>query len=307
MAVRPLPGTDVRFLWWLIDASRWQLAASSVGSTYDAVTADIVGATPVVLPPLDEQRAIADYLDAETARIDALIAKKQRLRALVDRRWTELVVGSIASLEHSAPSVRARYLLIGSIGGSWGSDPGEGEIDARCVRGTDFDTDVLAVRVDGAPLRGFSRVEIRSRVLRPGDVIIEKSGGGDTQPVGRAVVWSGAEPAVPTNFAARLRPGPQVDGRFAAYVLRAAYERGTTRRWINQTTGIQNLDLGGLLSEPWPKPPIDEQVAMVRKLDDANENRLGTRRALERQIGLLRERRQALITAAVTGVSATGA
>lgn len=85
------------------------------------------------------------------------------------------------------------------------------------------------------------------------------------------------------------------------YVFRAAYETGLTRAWIKQTTGIQNLEVGGLLSEKWPIPAISGQRTIAVRLDEATEYRVGAAAILSRQIDLLVERRQALITAAVTG------
>lgn len=99
-----------------------------------------------------------------------------------------------------------RHLVEAVVGGAWGNEQDEGEVNAQCVRGTDFDTATLMVRSQSAPVRGFGRTELQSRLLLDGDLIIEKSGGGENQPVGRVVQWLGDDLAVPTNFAARLRP-----------------------------------------------------------------------------------------------------
>ena len=76
------PHVDQRFAWWALHVTRRALEPIAVGSTYDAVSAEQVGVLPIPLPPLDEQRAIAEYLDRETERIDALVAK---MRLLIER------------------------------------------------------------------------------------------------------------------------------------------------------------------------------------------------------------------------------
>ncbi|MBI5308059.1 MAG: restriction endonuclease subunit S [Planctomycetes bacterium] len=75
-SVRPRQDSiDVIFCWYLIHEMRSQLSFHATGSTYEAVAAEDVGNIRFVLPPLDVQRAIAAYLDRETAHIDAVIGK----------------------------------------------------------------------------------------------------------------------------------------------------------------------------------------------------------------------------------------
>ena len=247
------------------------------------------------------KRAIADYLDTETNRIDTLITKKRRMIELLKERWIAMVTDATTASGRNGSRIALRRVVESTIGGAWGKDPGQGDLDALCVRGTDFDTAFLRVDNDRAPTRGFTHEEFQRRRLVDGDLVIEKSGGGDKQPVGRAVQWSGDDAGIPTNFAARLRPAAGVNSRFLAFLLRASYETGVTRRWIKQTTGIQNLDLGGFLSEKYAIPPPREQSSIAEQLDEATSHRSLMQGKLHTQIGLLAERRQALITAAVTG------
>lgn len=308
--VRPGSGVDRRYVRYLLSSRPFlhggeaeMIGVAGQKRVPDAWLRDF----PVPVTDLAEQRAIADYLDAETARIDALIAKKRRLLHLLDEHWAVEVVQRTTAVAESGERMALRRVIESTVGGAWGNEPGSGEVDVLCVRGADFDTLNLGVNTASAPLRGLTHAEYRSRGLLPGDLIIEKSGGGEKSPVGRVVQWSSPDPAVPTNFAARVRPAPSVDSRFLAYVFRAAYEIGLTRAWIKQTTGIQNLDLGGLLSEKWTFPALGEQLAIVRYLESASEYRIRASALLTRQIDLLVERRQALITAAVSGeLSVTG-
>ncbi len=110
--------------------------------------------------------------------------------------------------------------------------------------------------------------QVRRLSLLPGDLVLEKSGGGDQWPVGRAVLWNLDVGAVPTNFAARLRPAKDVDGRYLVYVAASLYGSGATERCIKQTTGIQNLDTDAWLETPAPLWPHERQRRIGDFLDD---------------------------------------
>ena len=90
-AVQPSLDFAKQFAYYLLVSTRSRLNESASGSTYDAVTASDIGDLPAILPPLPEQRAIADYLDRETARIDALVAKQERLIELLRAKRAALI------------------------------------------------------------------------------------------------------------------------------------------------------------------------------------------------------------------------
>ena len=303
MCLRPGTGVDSGWLGYLTMATpfvEWAVATSE-GTKMPRTSWQKVGEYRPWLPSGSKQRAIADYLDTETGRIDALITKKRRMIELLEARWIAGLVNATTSFGGDGSRVALRRLLDSTIGGAWGKDLGEDDLDALCIRGTDFDTAFLRVDEGKAPKRSFSYSDFKRRQLVHGDLVIEKSGGGDKQPVGRTVQWCGDSAGVPTNFAARLRPVAGVNSRYLAFLLRASYETGVTRRWIKQTTGIQNLDLGGFLSEKYAIPRPREQSLIAKRLDEATEHRSLTQGKLHTQIGLLMERRQGSITSVVTG------
>jgi type I restriction enzyme, S subunit len=189
---------------------------------------------------------------------------------------------------------RLKRLFVSAVGGSWGAEPGAANVDALCIRGTDFDTARLRVEVSRAPTRGFTNADIRSRGVTNGDLIIEKSGGGEQQPVGRAVLWDGDDLVMPTNFAARLRVNTQTDARFATYLLASMWSDGRTRAAIKQTTGIQNLDLAALLDQRISCPQPSAQRAIADYLDRETVRIDALIAAKQRMVELLDERRTAL-------------
>jgi type I restriction enzyme S subunit len=158
--------------------------------------------------------------------------------------------------------------MIGSVAnGVWGNDPVGDGTDVRCVRAADFDRTRQRVRIEHAPLRSIDRKALIQHTLRPGELVLEKSGGGEKQPVGMAVLFDSSEPAVCSNFCARLVPANTVEPRYLAYTLAAAYGQGLTQISIKQTTGIQNLDAEAFLSSSWAYPQRDEQRRIANFLD----------------------------------------
>lgn len=199
---------------------------------------------------------------------------------------------------------RLKRLFVSAVGGSWGTEPGAGDVDAPCIRGTDFDVGRLRVDLSRAPTRGFTNVDIRARAAVMGDLIVEKSGGGEQQPVGRAVLWDGSFSVMPTNFAARLRVNSDADPRFATYLLASMWSDGRTRAAIKQTTGIQNLDLTALLDQRVSCPSLRQQSAIADFLDRETARIDALITSKRRMVQLLDERWQVVIHDAAAGRSA---
>jgi len=96
--LRPSQEVDGRYLFWALSSrsSREQFSASANGITRFGLRYDSFGEVLVPLPPIATQRAIADYLDQETARIDALVEKKQRMKELLQERQQTLITEAIS-------------------------------------------------------------------------------------------------------------------------------------------------------------------------------------------------------------------
>ncbi|WP_176797927.1 restriction endonuclease subunit S [Actinopolyspora mzabensis] len=108
---------------------------------------------------------------------------------------------------------------------------------------------------------------LRRYELAPGDLVLEKSGGGDKQPVGMAVLFEGGERAICSNFCARITPACNIDSRFLNYVFTSTYKMGLTESSIKQATGIQNLDTRAFFDNEWAWPPLKEQRHIADFLD----------------------------------------
>lgn len=258
---------------------------------------------PLLVPPLDEQRRIAEFLDAEIARIDALTSLKVRQQYVLEERFeTELVHTLLPSATPPGwQSTRLKYLFDDVRNGVWGEEPTGDGSDVHCVRVADFERFSLRSASDAPTLRQVPASMLRGRILNPGDVLLEKSGGGEKSPVGFAVTFNSTQRSICSNFVAVMRPASTTSPRYAGLLMAAMYKAGRNTPFVKQTTGIQNLDGEGYLAQQVSVPGHLQQEELSRRLDHNLDESNRIRGHLRSQTRLLQERRQALITAAVTG------
>jgi type I restriction enzyme S subunit len=194
---------------------------------------------------------------------------------------------------------RLRSTITSCQNGIWGEEP-DGAHDVPCVRVADFDRATFRVRMVNPTLRSIEERVVEIRGLRKGDLLLEKSGGGDNQPVGAVVLYDHDTHAVCSNFVARVTVARGCDPRFLSYLHAGLYAWRINIRHIKQSTGIQNLDGDSYLSEAVGLPSEDEQRAIAAFLDRETVRIDELVAKKERLIELLQEQRTALITRAVT-------
>jgi type I restriction enzyme S subunit len=163
-------------------------------------------------------------------------------------------------------------LLKAQFSGEWGAAPdSHGEL-VRVFRGADFVSSGRLERGGGA-LRRISPAKLSKLQLKPGDILLEKSGGSPDQPVGRVSYFEGADSrAVASNFLQTLRPKDEVDSKFLFYLLQHAYACGRVLPFQQQTTGIINFHLRDYLKEEVHAPESrDEQSRIAGLLSAVDE------------------------------------
>lgn len=195
---------------------------------------------------------------------------------------------------------RIKNLISSHQVGAWGDEPQEDENDRICVRVADFDFDRLTVSNDNYTIRNYTPAQIRKLTLTPGDILIEKSGGGEKLPVGRVVMFSEEFPALYANFLEAIHPLPEVSSRFLGYAMASAYHWGVNRKYYNQTTGIQNLNMSGYICEKIGMPTYDEQTAIAAYLDRRTAEIDTLLADLRSQVEMLDRYKRELIAEAVT-------
>ena len=194
---------------------------------------------------------------------------------------------------------RLRSTVTGCQNGVWGEEA-DGLHDIACVRVADFDRLTFRINISEPTLRSVEPSVATARGIRAGDLLLEKSGGGENQPVGAVVLYDHTIPAVCSNFIARITLADGYDARFLTYLHAALYAQRVNTRHIKQSTGIQNLDSSSYLTEPVGLPPEPEQRGIAAFLDRETAKIDALVAKKEQLIALLQERRIALITRAAT-------
>ena len=187
----------------------------------------------------------------------------------------------------------------GCTNGLWGDEP-DGENDLAVIRVADFDRATCRVGLDKLTYRSITQKERASRLLQSGDLLIEKSGGGEKTLVGCVVLFEHEFEAITSNFVARMRPLPSFDSGFLCYAFDSLYQGKVNFPAIKQTTGIQNLDSESYLQERFCFPSLPEQIHVARFLDHETARIDALIEEQQRLIELLKEKRQAVISHAVT-------
>ena len=124
----------------------------------------------------------------------------------------------------------------------------------------------------------------KSKFLRAGDILIEKSGGSDTKAVGRVVIFDGKDNEyLFNNFTSvlRLKPGIKLHPVFLFEFLFVTYWNGGTRMYENKTTGIHNLKLADYLAAiNIPLPPMELQEQFATFVRQSNKSKFELQKSL---------------------------
>jgi type I restriction enzyme S subunit len=322
VGMRPSGRTDGRYLSYVLssDAVRQELDSmvESVTRSHQRVSPEEIMRLNVPLPPLQEQRRIADFLDTEVARIDALMAARGRqIDRLQDRGRSviseTLIPGVVAKsvqrapwtwlpvMEDDRPLVRLGYVaqVQSGITVDAARDLSGNVVTRPYLR-------VANVQAGHLDLDAVTEVTVpasiaRRSTLRVGDVLMTE--GGDLDKLGRGAVWAGEiEDCLHQNHVFAIRPDVErLDGQYLTYMTQSIHGRCYFESTGSQTTNLASTNSNKISGFPIPLPPVRRQRELVREL----RSRLGAISAAEallrRQLSLLEERRQALITAAIVG------
>lgn len=321
--LRPRRSSDEpRFLYYVMRAAAGLGVFHADGnqSTIIHLTAEKLRRLRVPVPPPSKQRSIVAFLDRSTSAIDELIAKKERLVALLQEKRQALITQAVTKgLDPGVPSKPSRVSWAGELPEHWRELPIKRL--ARSGRGTFTDGDwIEAPYITGAGVRllqtgnvgvgtykeqGGRYIseatfdELRCTELAPGDVMICRLDG----PVGRACIAPDLGVRMVTSVDnAILKVSDQHDGRFVVYALSSPRYLEWVQALCRVGGGfrfrVSRSMLGDFLV---PVPPRHEQSAIANHLDAATASSRATESRLAESITKLREYRQALITAAVTG------
>lgn len=198
-----------------------------------------------------------------------------------------------------------RNLLTARDGGVWGDEVPEDEAGTICMRVADFDYGKGKFKECDEKIltkRKYPDMQVKRLRLEKGDILVEKSGGGEKTPVGRTVLFDKDYPALFANFMERLRFNVNVViPEYVEYWLRAWYTCRCSPFYINQTTGIQNINLTLMLAkERIYYPSIVNQENITAFLDARCTEIDDLAADIQSQIDTLEQYKRSVITEAVT-------
>ncbi len=277
----------------------------SFGVSYPAINASDLADISIYLPSILKQRAIANFLDRETARLDALIAAKERLLDLLAEKRRALITRAVTrGLDPHVPLRDSGVPWLGKIPAHWKIRRVAWLFHERDQR-SEPDLPLLEVSINaGVVLREFSEERIEStaadfntyKVARLSDVVFNKMR-----------MWQGAVGIAPQDglvspdYTVAAPTGPLLP-QYAGLLFRTdAFSAECARRSHGIVWDRLRIYWEGFREIELPLPIHEEQSRIVAYIQTATQKLNNLRMEAERTISLLKERRAALIAAAVTG------
>ncbi|MDQ7840815.1 MAG: restriction endonuclease subunit S [bacterium] len=294
--VRPRRGLETTFAAYALRAPYFvdRVVAHSVGVSYPAINESEMGTFRLAVPPIPEQRAIAAFLDRETARIDALVAKKERLIELLQEKRTALITRAVTKgLDPNVPMKDSDVEWLGEIPAHWTTrkfawlitSSNAGEVIDRSYW---HDGGELLYSCQRNPMRStFDRFPVNRRT-EPGDLLVTRNG--------TPYVHLPEPGSIYTNVVQRVKLAPELATGYALLMLSQA-----AQSLIGFGDIIESFNMSTWRSLVLPVPSLatQSQIQSYVKQETPRIDALvaKVRAALDR----LKELRTALISAAVTG------
>jgi type I restriction enzyme, S subunit len=299
-AINPAPGTNPRYLFWLLTSQYSHIRNMAGGEQRDGLNLDIVGSIPCLKVPPDEQNAIATFLDSEVRQIEILLDKKrvliERLKekrsALISRTVTRGLPADAArpvGLSENAPLKETGIVWLGQVPEHW--EVKQLKWTIMFQRGHDLPTDE---REDGKfPLitsAGLSTHVSAAKAKAPG-IVTGRYGTIGAFYLIEEDYW----PLNTTLYSIDLR------GNHPKYLLYMLNHLAPLFLVNAAKSAVPGVDRNDIHPTPTAVPPLPEQVAIAEFLDREIAQLDNLSVQVEKAIDRLQEYRAALINAAVTG------
>ena len=306
LALVPNPNTDQSFLKRWFQFYRPHLGEFASSNTQDNLNAEKVSNLVFLCPPLNEQRSIANFLDHETAKIDALIAEQEKLIDLLNEKRQSVISNAVCrGLDSNVPMKDSGVEWLGMVPEHWHVLPLKRFFKLIVdVAPNDNDFELLSLYT-GIGVRPRKELEARGNRASTTDGYFKVAKGDIV--VNKLLAWMGAigiseYDGVTSPAYDILRAQISLSSHYYDYLFRCGLLNTEFRRY---SRGIMDMRLRLYFEEfgqfLMPFPPYEEQLKIVQALNNMLDSfdKLGSEAS--KAIELLQERRSALISAAVTG------
>lgn len=295
--VHPAHGVDKRWLRWALVDSIPRFTGLMHGSAMTHITKEMLKQVALPVPPLDEQRRIADFLDAETVHLDTLTALRVRQLALLSEHWQSTVANAISGV--SALPVALRRLGVGVTTGPFGT---VFSADSYVRDGIPMINPSHISRgvIEPSPEHSVSPTTARrllKHALQTDDLIVSRKGD-----IGRAARVSAQQDGwiCGSDCIALRTSGSGLVPTYLDFLLRLTSTREQLLARSYATT-MPSLNEGNLLDLVVPVPDTLTQVELAISFEESDAQTKALGSLMRIQIDTMAEHRQALITAAVNG------
>jgi type I restriction enzyme S subunit len=305
--VRPLYADATSFLVYLLRhaATQGWFDVLCNRSTIAHFTVDKFGEMWISIPDEKTQHTIANYLDGETARLDTLVAAKERLLGILEEKRKALVTRAVTrGLDLNVPVRESGLPWLGKVPAHWDAEQARWLFQERDERSATGEEELLTVsHITGVTPRSEKDVNMFEaettegyKICRAGDLVINTlwawMGAMGVSPID-GIVSPAYNVYVPSQ---RLEPA-YVDALVRIPVFAEEAKRYSKGVWSSRL----RLYPDGFFEIGFPVPPISEQGAIVAHIAAETARLDALAAATERSIALIKERRASLIAAAVTG------
>jgi type I restriction enzyme S subunit len=306
---------DPKFLFRVFEAGVCYAGLGKMGTQLNLNT-DTIGSIRVALPPPDELPDMLSFIDRETAKIDALVAEQEQLITLLKEKRQAVISHAVTKgLDPSVPMKDSGVEWLGEVPAHWEVKALKfiATVQTGVAKGKDnTGKETLVVpylRVanvqDGyLALEDMAEIEIPSAdlprySLRSGDVLMNE--GGDFDKLGRGHVWCAEiEPCIHQNHVFAVRPH-SVSPEWLNTITSSSYAQFYFMSRSKQSTNLASISSTSIMELPVVLPPASEQARLLSSLRHSTSDLRHLIDEAVLSIELLRERRSALISAAVTG------
>ncbi len=247
----------------------------SVGSLSPTINWKDLKQLEFELPDLDTQKKLAKILWSIQDTIESYKDLLSKTDELVKSQFIELFNLEVAK-NNGWEILSLKEVLEHPISGEWGTEDLDGT-GIKVLRTTNF-TDYGVLDLHDVTTRNIEYSKVQKKILKIDDILIEKSGGSDTKPVGRVVrITQDDESYLFNNFTALLRvKDERLNPRYVFDFMFNNYKMDGTKKYENKTTGIHNLKLDDyLLGTMIPIPSEDVQREYIYFAEQSDKSKFG--------------------------------
>ena len=215
----------------------------------------------------------------------------------------------MAELPQNWIEIKLKHLIKFVIGGDWGTEKPTISNSERVavIRGTEYKY-WKKIRAKEAAIRYVKKSSLEKRQLNIGDIVLEISGGGPTQPVARTIVIdkhaieSNKCNLICSNFFRKISLKPSIYPAYLNFYCQYAHKIGLFNAFQTQTTNLRNLNFNDFINNVFiPIPPENEQFKIINKLDKIISKIDGVNTRLDKIPIALKRARQSILNQAITG------